>query len=61
MKIIHYNTMTIYNLQYNMARSPAPDDKDLGFGPGRDGLTILVASGMRAVWYGFVILNLPVY
>lgn len=53
--------MTIYNLQYNMARSPAPDDKDLGFGPGRDGLAILVASGMRAVWYGFVILNLPVY
>lgn len=40
MKIIHFNTMTIYYLQYNMARSPAPGDKDLGFGLRRDGLVI---------------------
>lgn len=32
MKIIHFNTMTIYNLQYNMARYPAPDDKVLALG-----------------------------
>lgn len=34
MQIIHFNTMTIYYLQDNMACSPAPGDKDLGFGPG---------------------------
>lgn len=39
--------MTIYNLQYNMARSPAPGDKDLGFGPRRDGLVILYFSSSR--------------